>query len=111
MTFKTIVLWSLIHNDPDRLESGDRTVASMMPLVEALFPGINYYSITGFSEVLRECVVPALKNLCPELLSISGEEVADDATTEIRELLPSDGYEWQHNIEWRTRFEELLAAA
>jgi len=39
-----------------------------MPLVEGLFPGINYFSMTGFGQVMRDHVQPVLKKLFPKLV-------------------------------------------
>lgn len=111
MKCKTMVLWWLVNNqEHPQLEGGDKKIEALIPLVSTLFPGINYYSATGFSQVMQDCVIPALKKQFPELLTTPAEAVTIDATTEVVELLPSDGYEWQDNEEWISKFGALLAA-
>ena len=112
MQCKTVVLWWLVNDKehPD-LKVGDRRIEALMPLVAALFPGINYYSVTGFTQVMRGCVIPVLKKRFPALLATTAEEVASEATTEIVEALPSMGYQWQDDPAWKAKFENLLAAA
>lgn len=112
MKCKTAVLWWLVNNkEHEQLKEGDKKIEALMPLVETLFPGINYYSITGFSQVMRECVIPALKKRFPELLTTPVEAIKPKATTEVAKLLPSKGYEWQDSPKWRSKFEKILAAA
>jgi hypothetical protein len=109
---KKAVVWSLVNErEHELLTDKERTIDGLIPLVGALFPGINYYSITGFGEVLRGYVRPALKKRFPELQSTPAEQITRGTTVEITEFLPSNGYEWQDNDSWRSRFEELLAAA
>lgn len=112
MEFRTIVLWELINEKecPGMTGQG-MTIEAYMPLVDALFPGINYYSITGFGQVMRRCVVPALRKLYPELLTSPAEEIEPEAMTEVATVMPSAGYEWQESAEWRSRFEKFLTAA
>ena len=79
-------------------------------MVSALFPGINYYSMTGFGQVMRDCVTPALKKLFPELEGAEGDAFDADELVEVEEFQPSEGYEWQDSSEWREEFEKRLAA-
>ncbi|OGY63945.1 MAG: hypothetical protein A3I89_00610 [Candidatus Harrisonbacteria bacterium RIFCSPLOWO2_02_FULL_41_11] len=112
MKVKTAVLWWLVNNkEHESLTDKDKTIEALMPLVEALFPGINYYSITGFSQVMRDCVIPVLKKRFSELLTTPAEAIKPKATTEIAKVLPSKGYEWQESTKWRSKFEKILAAA
>jgi hypothetical protein len=108
---KTAVLWWLINETKhDQVSEEEMKIESLMPIVEALFPGVNYFSFTGFSQVMNECVIPALKKQFPELVGASADSIDPDAESEISELLPSDGYEWQTSSGWRTQFDQLVAA-
>jgi hypothetical protein len=112
MKFKKLVIWWLVtRQDHPQLTEKDKRIESLMPLVEALFPGINYYSSSGFSEVMQMCAMPALAKHFPELALASSDDIArdTDAEVEITAILPSNGYEWQGE-DWHTKFKELLAA-
>lgn len=112
MKFKTVVLWWLVnYQEHKALKEKDTTVDALMPLVSALFPGIEYYSISGFSQVIRDCVVPALKKLHPELLTTPSEKIKPRAMTEVAAVLPSKGYEWQRSVKWQSKFQKFLVAA
>jgi hypothetical protein len=111
MKVKTAVIWSCLHDKLHRsLSEEDGKIAAMMPLVETLFPGINYYSITGFMEVFRNCVIPALKKRHPEVLTLSEADIQPDDTTKVKEVLRSKGYEWQNSKKWRAKFERFLSS-
>lgn len=111
MKCKTVVLWWLINDkEPKQLKESHKKIEALMPLVNALFPGINYYSITGFTKVMKELVIPALKKGFPELLTTPEDAVKLKMTTEVAEFLPSQGYEWEDSPEWQSQFEKLLAA-
>lgn len=111
MKCKTAVLWWLINNkEHNQLKKRDKTIEALMPLVEALFPGIDYYSMSGFGEVMRECVIPALKKRFPELLTTPAEKIKPRTRMEVAVMLPSKGYEWQDNPKWRSKFKKLLSA-
>ena len=112
MKVRTAVLWSILNgNDHESLSKKDKTIEALMPLVKALFPGINYYSITGFSEVMRNCMIPVLKKRHPELLTTPAEKIKPRAMTEVATALLSKGYEWQDSTEWQSKFQKFLAAA
>src|SRR3989338_1926397 len=112
MKFKKALVWSCMTGEPHpSLNKKEQTIEGVMPLVEALFPGVNYYSITGFGQVMRECVIPALKKRFPELLTTPAEKIKPTAMTEVAAVLPSKGYEWQGSTKWRSKFEKFLAAA
>ncbi len=102
-------VWSAIHGDNHPALSGDeKTIAGYMPLVEELFPGINYYSITGFGQVMRDYVQPALSKLFPDLGSKPATEVRRDRTITVEAFLPSDGYEHLDNPQLKRKWEALL---
>lgn len=107
---KNVIWWLVNGGDSLLLKEEDKKIEALMPLVQALFPGINYYSVTGFSQVMHQCVVPALKKRFPDLQSVPEESTAE-GEVEINELLPSKGYEWQDSPEWGAKLGELLAAA
>ncbi len=108
---KTSVLWSIINDKEHKsLKEKDKTIEALMPLVSALFPGINYYSITGFSQVMQKCVIPVLRKRYPELLTVAEGKISPKAMTEVTEALPSKGYEWQESTRWRSEFRKILLA-
>ena len=112
MRFKKTLVWSCTTGQPHpSLNKKEQTIEGVMPLVEALFPGVNYYSITGFGQVMKECVVPALKKLFPELQFLPAEDIKDGEEVEVAQFLPSKGYEWQDSSEWQTKFKKLLVTA
>ncbi len=108
---KKAVLWWLVTDvKPPVLTVEDQKIESLMPLVSALFPGINYYSVTGFGQVMHKCVIPVLKKRFPEFQTgPAGTVVQSDEEVEIEQFLPSRGYEWQESEAWQKRFAELLA--
>ena len=109
---KTIVLWWLVNDkEPEGLRPRDKRISSLMPLVETMFPGINYFSITGFSQVMNNCVIPVLKKRYRKLLTAPAERIRPNAVTKVTTFLPSDGYEWQDSSEWKTQYRKLLRAA
>ncbi len=109
---KKAVLWWLVTDvKPPALTAEDQKIESLMPLVSALFPGINYYLMTGFGEVMRTCVIPVLKKQFPEWQTgTAGSVTTSDEEVEIGPFLSSQGYEWQDSEDWQRRFAELLAA-
>ena len=107
-----MVLWWFINNkEHSSLTVSDKKIESLMLLVSALFPGINYYSVTGFGQVMHECVIPAVKKKFPELAGQPEKSIAPSALTEITKFLPSKGYEWQESDAWKARFKRLLQSA
>jgi hypothetical protein len=113
MKAKKIVIWWLANGkEHPFIEQEEKKISSLMPLVEALFPGINYYSMSGFGDVMRTCGMPALKKRFPELLTMSEEDIAREATAEVEitEFLPSKGYEWSDDPAWMATFQERLTA-
>jgi len=112
MKCKKAVIWSLVAGvRAPVLTDDDLKIESLMPLVETLFPGINYYSISGFYQVMNDCVIPTLKKLFPEFKSgiLTESSTTIEGMVEISEFLPSQGFEWQACQAWEQRFQELLA--
>lgn len=108
---KVVIWWLTTGIKGPALTDEDKRISSLTPLLEALFPGINYYSVTGFSEAMKERAVPVLNKLFPEFQSgPAGHVAASDEVVEISEFLPSNGYEWQDSEEWKGRFDALLSA-
>ena len=104
-------IWSAINGENHlSLDGKERTIAGYMPLVERLFPGINYYSITGFSQVMKDYVQPTLSKLFPDLAKKPAQDVSRDRTVSIESILPSKGYEHLDNPMWKKRLDEILAA-
>lgn len=102
-------VWSAIHgkNHPS-LVGDEKTIAGYIPLVDELFPGINYYSMTGFGQVMRDYVQPALSKLFPYLRDKPATEISRDRTVTVNALLPSKGYEHLDNPRWKKKLESLL---
>jgi hypothetical protein len=102
-------LWSAINGDNHPALSGDeKTITGYMPLVKELFPGINYYSITGFLQVMKDYVQPVLSKLFPDLGGKPAEEISRDRTINVETFLPSKGYEHLDNPKWGKKLETLL---
>ncbi|MAH07030.1 hypothetical protein CMI38_02140 [Candidatus Pacearchaeota archaeon] len=103
-------VWSVVHgNNHPSLQGDERSISGYIPLVEELFPGINYFSTTGFNQVIRDYAQPALKKLFPEMVDKPADEVSRDRTVNVDAFLPSDGYEHSDNPEWKGQLEALLA--
>lgn len=109
MKFKTAFLWSLVNGSwHPSLSDREKTIGAMTPLIDTLFPGIDYFSISGHDEVMRSLVIPALLKLCPDLLTVPGEKVYSKATMEVDKVLSSKGFEWQSSS-WKEEFVQFLA--
>jgi len=112
MKCKKMIVWSLLNERPHHaLTKKERQISGSMGVISALFPGINYFSMTGFHEVMRTCVIPVLKKRFEELSKVPEELVDNRETIDLESFLPSKGYEWQDSARWRVRFEDLLEAA
>ena len=113
MKTKKLVLWWLVNEKQHPLlTNNDMKIETLMPLVQAVLPGVDYYSVSGFTQVMKQCVMPVLKKCFPELATVSADDIArePDAEVEVTEFLPSKGYEWQDSDEWQDKFGKLLAA-
>jgi len=103
--------WSIVNNEPHpRLTQSERKIDGVMPVIEGLFPGINYYSIGGFHQVRTEYAEPVLTKLFPDLRGLSQGEVRQGEKVEISPFLPSKGYEHADNPEWKKELDRLIAA-
>ena len=112
MKCKIVVIWWLVNDKKhDALKDKDKSIDALIPLVSALFPGINYYSVTGFTQVMRDCVIPALKKQFPQLLGIPASEIGSRTMVNIAEVLRSKGYELQNSPRWQSKFKRLLLTA
>ncbi len=102
-------VWSAIHgeNHPHIAED-KRTIADYMPLIEELFPGINYFSVTGFNQVISDYVRPTLSKLFPDIAKKKAHQVNSDRTVTVETFLPSKGYEHLDNPRWKKKLEALL---
>jgi len=103
-------IWSAIHgeNHP-HIPTDKRTIKDYIPIVKELFPGINYFSITGFSQVMINYVQPTLSKLFPDIAKKKAHQVDSDRTVRIDSFLPCKGYEHLDIPEWRKRLDKLLA--
>lgn len=111
MRIKKIVLWSFIkeieHPSLERME--DLKIANLTPILEELFPGINYYSIHGFNRVMNEYGIPAINKLFPEIKDLEHHQIKKDDVIDINKpFLPSKGYEWQTDPSWKIKFDDLI---
>ncbi len=106
---KKAIIWGLINGSLHySLNNEERKIDTLIPILSSLFPGINYYSITGFNTVMNNYGVPVLKKKFPELENVLPEDISGEDTVEITEFLPSKGYEWQDNPQWSEKFKELI---
>lgn len=111
MQFRKALLWSLINSKTHpSLNKKELTIESALSLIDALFPGLNFFSMSGFAEVMRGCAVPALKKRFPELKSMRAQDVGEDEKAEVSKFLPSKRYQWQDSKRWQRKFQKLLAA-
>lgn len=101
------LLWSIIHGEQHPQIPQTLKISDLMPLVEALFPGINYYSTSGFFQVMNQCLIPVLRKRYPELIEADVDEVPNTIIS-IGPALASNGYEWQTSQEWREKFNNLF---
>jgi len=109
MKCKPIIIWCIVNQmDSSSLTNEEKTIEALIPLVDALFPGINYYSITGFASVMERCVAPVPKKRFAHLESIP-EQAVPKKKLDVTEFLPAKGYEWQDSARWQARFKKLLA--
>jgi hypothetical protein len=112
MKMKKALVWSLINGgEHPQLTNEDKRISNVMPLLATLFPGINYYSVTGFHAVLRNCALPVLKKMFPDLKSAPAESIQPGDEVQVTKFLPSKGYEWQDSARWQRKFAKLLATA
>ena len=93
------------------LSEEEQKIEAYTPILSTIFPGINYFSTTGFNEAMEECGAPALKKLFPELETANEDEFDPDELVELSEFKPSNGCEWQDSEEWRKEFNQLLMVA
>ena len=106
---KKTLIWSILNNKyHPTLNEEDKKIISFMPLVEGLFPGIDYYSITGYGQVQENYVTPVLKKLFPDLKGLDSKKINQNEQIEITPFLPSKGYE-HLEPKWRKKLEKLLA--
>ncbi len=107
MNTKRGIVWSLINQveHPELNVGEDLKISNLMPIVEAMFPGIEYFSTTGFYTVMKTLVVPALKKNFPELDGVAPDNVA--GICEIPLILACNGYEWGKSA-WHASFQEIL---
>lgn len=111
MKIKRTIIWSVVNEKPHpKLTEKERMIEGYMPLISALFPGITYFSISGFGSVINNCAVPVLKKLFPELLTTKAENISARELVEVEPFLPSRGYEWQTSTRWQSKLRKLLAA-
>ena len=107
--FKKTLVWSIINNEyhPKSTEN-ERKIISWMPIIDKLFPGINYFSISGFHQVNHDYLRPVLTKLFPYLKGLDAEKIGENEKIELESFLPSKGYEHLDNPEWEEKLEELL---
>lgn len=111
MKIKKAVVWSLMNPDGwhPSVTADERKINALMPLLSTLFPGIEYYSITGFTTVMCNYVRPVLNKFFPEIIGVSAEHIPPDEMIDIGAFQASKGYQWQNSTEWQKEFEQKLA--
>jgi len=108
-TYSEAQIWSAIHNEAHpHLTEEERKIKGYLPLIQDLFPGINYYSISGFLQVMTDYLRPVLLRKFPEIAGKHPSSVDRDKNVKVDAFLPSDGYEHLDNPQWKKRLEELL---
>jgi hypothetical protein len=105
---KKTMLWSIANREyhPYMVDE-EKSIGAHMPLIAKLFPGINYYSISGFGQVYEKYLVPTIHSLFPELKGVNHSDVFDDPI-EIKELLPCKGYEHEDDPNWGIKLQKIL---
>ncbi len=113
MKFKKALVWSCISREPHpSLNKKEQSIAGVMPLIKALFPGVNDYSFTviDFNQMMLPYVIPALKKQFPKLESLPASEINATEMVEVNQFLSTRGDEWMYNSNWGVEFKKLLAA-
>jgi hypothetical protein len=111
MQFKTAVLWWLVNDQKHpALTKDDMQIKALKPLLQAMFPGINYYSLSGFIMVQHRLVVPVLKKQHPGLETMSAAQVKPNSLLEVSEVMPSRGYQWEGDPAWKLQFDVYLTS-
>lgn len=111
MEISRTLAWSFVNNEPHpKLDEKERKIEGAMPVISKLFPGINYFSLTGFYQVSRDYAGPVLAKLFPDLRGLPHREVDQDERVEISSFLPSKGYQHKDDPRWKERLDELLEA-
>tara|TARA_Y100000310_G_C20354388_1_gene655937 strand:+ start:291 stop:623 length:333 start_codon:yes stop_codon:yes gene_type:complete len=101
-------IWSAIHGENHPyVRSGTHEVYE--DLIENLFPGIDYFSVTGFLGVMGVYVPPALSKLFPDIAKKKAHQVDGDNIVSVETFLPCEGYEHEDNPQWKEKLEALLA--
>lgn len=110
MNFNKTLIWSAVNKDyHPSIKDDEKTISTWMPLVKALFPGINYYCMSGFGQVFDGYVKPVLNKLFPELATLPAENCSDSETVEIEAFLPSDGYQHLGDPSWKQNLQKKLS--
>lgn len=112
MKIKKVLIWCALHNKEHKLLTAEeRKISGYMPLISSLFPGINYYSISGFYDVFRTLVVPVLEKEFSTIKSINENDRVLNDLVEVSKFMSSNGYEWQDSEKWKRDFQKKLACA
>ena len=107
--YNEALIWSAIHcEEHPSLVDDEKKIAGLIPLINELFPGINYFSLTGFYQVMTDYLQPTLSKLFPDLVKKSAQDVSRDRKVDVEKFLPSNGYEHSDNPSWKKRLDELL---
>lgn len=90
-------------------------MAGSVPLVRAMYPEIDCdtsaiggFGSKGLGAFIQKHLLPMLKKQHSALIGVPTGTVSADDMVEIREVLPSEGFEWHDSMEWQLKFEELL---
>jgi hypothetical protein len=105
-SIREALIWSIANNDHHSdLTDEEKQIVGVEVVAKILFPGINYYSLTGFGAVFLECVQPLVRKLFPDLVGKAEMEVLGTSMVEVASFLPCDGY---RDNAWIAKFNEKL---
>jgi hypothetical protein len=112
MKVKKIIIASLVNGGEwhSSLTDEEKKISALMPLISEMFPGINYYSISGFGQVMNSYVIPVLEKMFSDLIGVGFDSLDVEELVEIGEILPSKGYEHDDNPDWIKRLQEKITA-
>jgi hypothetical protein len=108
--YKETIIWSVIHKqEHPNLLPNERRGEIYFNLIEQLFPGINYSSISGMAGVMNNYTIPVLSKLFPALVNKDAKDIQSDSVVKVEPFLPCKGLE-HRDPNWRKDLETRLEA-